>query len=138
MRLPGGVRDQPSQIFIGALLALSGLSYLLGLAESTSITRVLDPTWLRVWGGFLFVSGCLTVWSTWMARRPLERMALRFMSLGLLVYLGWILAAVPVARALFTLALIASMIVLSEIRVAVITVLLRPHPVREWEEVGDE
>lgn len=135
MRLPHGLRDQPAQIFIGALFALAGLSYLLGIAESNSITRVLDPTWLRVWGGFLFLSGVLTVWSTWSVNRPLERMALRFMSLGLLMYIGWILAAVPFARAVITVALVACMIVMSEIRVAVIKVLLRAPPSpRGWDE----
>lgn len=128
MRLPGGLRDQPAQIFIGGLFALAGLSYMLGIAESNSITQVLDPTWLRVWGGFLLLSGVLVIWSTWCANRPLERMALRFMSLGLLMYIGWILAAVPFVRAVFTLALVACLIVLSEIRVAVIKVLLRPTP----------
>lgn len=126
MRLPGGLRDQPAQIFIGALFGLAGLSYMIGVAESNSITQVLDPTWLRVWGGFLLLTGALVVWSTWSANRPLERMALRFMSLGLLVYIGWILAAVPFARAVISVALVACLIIYAEIRVAVIKALLRP------------
>jgi hypothetical protein len=130
MRLTPGLRDQPAWIFIGTLVALAGLSYLLGIAESTNITRVLDERWLRVWGGFLFVSGGLVVGSTLATNKALERMSLRFLSLGLLVYMGWILTAVPFSRATITVTMCVSLIGLSEIRVAVLKTLLKPLPVR--------
>jgi len=128
MRLPLGLRDQPAWVFIGALVALAGVSYLIGIAESTSITRVLDPTWLRVWGGFQAVSGTLIVVSTVAANKPLERLSLRLLSLGILIYIGWILAAIPLSRAAFTVALCLAFVGLAEIRVAVLKAVLRPLP----------
>lgn len=128
MRLPGGLREQPAWIFIGTLCTLAGLSYLVGLAESNSITQVLSPVWLRVWGGVLFVSGALIVGSVWSRNKALERMALRFLSLGLLVYMGWILVSVPLERAAMSAAMDFALVGLSEIRVAVLTMVLRPLP----------
>lgn len=128
MRLPGGLREQPGWIFIGMMCALAGLSYLVGLAESNSITRILDPVWLRVWGGFLFTTGALLIGSVWTSRHPLQRMSLRFLSLGLLVYMGWILAAVPLERAAMSTVLVLALVGLAEIRVAVLTMVLRPLP----------
>lgn len=128
MRLPGGLRDQAGWVFIGALAFLAGLSYLLGIAESTSITKVLDPTWLRVWGGFLCLSGGLITWSTAVANKAVERMSLRFLSLGMLVYIGWILLAVPISRAVFATFVNLALIGLAEVRVAVLSAVLRSLP----------
>lgn len=135
MRLPPGLRDQPAFVFIGAMCAMAGLAYLLGVAESTSITRVLDVLWLRVWGGFLCLSGTLIVVSTWISNKPLERLSLRFLSLGILVYMGWILTAVPLSRAAFTVALCLILVALAEIRVGVIKTLLRPLPASVREAI---
>jgi hypothetical protein len=134
MRLPGGLRDQPGWVFIGTLAFLAGLSYLTGLAESTSITRVLDPKWLRVWGGCLCLAGGLVAVSSWVANKALERMSLRFLSLSFLVYMGWILAALPMTRAVFTVTMGLALVVLSEIRVGVLTAVLRVPEVLRSEE----
>jgi hypothetical protein len=128
MRLPVGLREQSAWIFIGILCAAAGLSYLTGIAESTSITRVLNPTWLRLWGGFLLIAGSLVTASTWVSNKPLERLSLRLLSLGLLVYMGWVLAAVPLSRATWAATTCLSMVALSEIRVAVLRAVLRPRP----------
>jgi hypothetical protein len=128
MRLPPGLREQPAWILIGVIGVLAGLSYTFGLAESTSITRVLDPVWLKVWGGFLAGSGMLVIAATWMRNRPLERLALRALSLSLLVYAGWILTAIPLSRAVFTISTCAALVCLSEIRVAVLRMAMRPLP----------
>jgi hypothetical protein len=135
MRLPGGLREQPAWIFIGTLCMLAGLSYLVGIAESSTIMRVLDEVWLRIWGGYLFVSGALVVGSVWTLNRALERMALRFLSLGFLIYMGWILAVVPPSRAMLTVMMIIALVGLSEIRVAMLTMALRPLPPMPPEEV---
>jgi hypothetical protein len=135
MRLPPGLRNQPGWIFIGTLAFLAGLSYAIGIAESTTVTRVLDPEYLRVWGGMLAVSGLLVVTATWSGKTALERMSLRFLSLSFLVYMGWIVVAIPLGRALFTVMMGLALVVLAEIRVAVLTAVLRPLPlsVREVE-----
>lgn len=134
MRLPGGLREQPAWIFIGTLCGLAGLSYMIGLAESNSITQVLDPLWVRVWGGFLFLAGLLVVASTWMRNRPLERMSLRMLSLGFLIYMGWLLTVLPWSRAALTVGMCLSLFVLAEIRVAVLHMAMRPLPPMPGEE----
>jgi hypothetical protein len=134
MRLPGGLREQPAWVFIGALCALSGLAYLLGIAESNAITRVLAPLWLQVWGGFLLISGGLLTVSTWTSAKPLQRMSLRFLSLGLLVYMGWMLVALPLSRAAFTAMLCVALVGLAEIRVAVLQMAMRPVPLLDGED----
>lgn len=127
MRLPRGLREQPGWVFIGTLCALVGLSYMLGISE-TSITRVLSLAVLRIWGGFLCVSGVLVVYSTVTANRPLEKLSLRFLSLGLFIYMAWAVVAVSIQRATIAVFMGLSLIILSEIRVAVLKILLRPLP----------
>lgn len=129
MCLPLGLREQAAWVFIGVLSALAGLSYLLGIAESTSITRVLDPTWLRAWGGFQLIAGVLIAGSTLASNKPLERLSLRFLSLGIFVYIGWILTTVPLSRAAFTVSICLAFVGLAEIRVAVLRAVLTPLPV---------
>lgn len=125
MRLPHGVRQQAGWIFIGIMCFLVGLSYLLGVSQST-VTRELDPRWLRGWGGFLCVAGILIVVSTATINKPLERLALRFLSLGVFVYTGWLLATVPLDRVGFVAFIGIALIGLAEIRVAVLKAELRP------------
>ncbi len=134
MRLPGGLREQPGWIFIGTLCVLAGLSYLTGLAESTTLTRVLDPLWVRAWGGYLGVAGALVTYSTWVSNKPLERMSLRFLSLGFFIYMGWLLAILPPSRAALTVAMSLALFVLAEIRVAVLKMAMRPLPPMPSEE----
>lgn len=128
MNLPRGLRDQPAWVFVGTISAFTGLSYLLGFAQSTAINRVLDPNLLRVWGGFLLFTGTLVVYSTVGATRALERLSLRFLSVGYLVYLGWVLTAAPLNRAMVTTVACVSLIGLAEIRVAVLKAAMKPLP----------
>lgn len=128
MRLPGGLREQPAWVFIGTLTMLAGLSYMFGLAESVSLSRVLDEWWIRMWGGVLFASGALVVTATWIRSMPLERFSLRALSLSLLVYMGWILTALPLNRAVLLVVLCLALIGLAEIRVAVLRMAMRPLP----------
>jgi hypothetical protein len=129
MRLPRGLREQPAWVFIGTISSVTGLSYLLGFAQSTAINRVLDPNFLRVWGGFLLFAGSLVVYATIWANRALERLSLRFLSVGYLVYLGWVLTAAPVNRAMVTTVACVSLIGLAEIRVAVLKAAMKPLPI---------
>lgn len=121
LKMPRGFREQPGWIFIGTMCALVGLSYLLGISQST-ITAALNPAWLKVWGAGLSLTGATIVYATGMANRPLERLSLRLLAVGLLVYMGWILAVVP-SRATMTVFMCLSLIVTSQIRVAVIGIL---------------
>lgn len=133
MRMPRGLREQPAWIYIGALCALAGASYLSGLAESTTITRIMPGLALRIWGGFLLNSGMLLIYSTWTSRTAMERLSLRLLSVGLLVYLGWIWAAVPFGRAVLPSASILSLVGLARIRAAYLRVLIN-HPAPPVEE----
>ncbi len=134
-RLPPGLREQPAWVFIGTFVALAGLGYLLGISDSSTVTRVVTETVLRVWGGVLFVAGLLVIYSTIRANKPLEKLALRVQSISLLLYMGWIVTAIPVSKATLTVALCICLAGLSEIRIAVIKVLLRPLPPHA-QEVG--
>lgn len=129
MRLPRGLREQPAWVFVGTLTIATGLSYLTGLASSSSIVRVMDPMWLKVWGGFELLSGVLVLFSTIKGDRALERLSLRFLSLGFLMYLAWVLTAVPLSRAMVTTVSCISLAGLAEIRIAVLKVVLRPAPI---------
>lgn len=127
MRLPRGIREQTGWLFIGAMTAISGLTYLLDFSTSI-IAQFVDKIWLQAWGGFLFVTGILLVIATSMANRPLEKLALRFLSLGILIYMGWVVAVAPIDRAAITMFLCVAFMIVAEVRVAVIRILLKPLP----------
>lgn len=118
MRLPRGVREQPGWVFIGLMSTVTGISYLTGLASSASITSILNPVFVRAWGGFLLLAGVLVAVSTAISNRPLERLSLRLLSLGIIIYLGWILTVVPLSRSMVVLTLGASLAGLCEVRIA--------------------
>lgn len=118
MKLPRGVREQPGWVFIGSFLALVGASYLIGFSQST-VTLHLDPAWLHIWGAGLSITGIVIAYATASQNRPLERLALRLLAAGLLVYMGWVLAVVP-AKSTMTVFTCVSLIVSSQIRVAVL------------------
>lgn len=128
MRLPNGVRDQPAWIFIGFMCAVAGMSYLLGVSQSSTVESVLGSAGLRLWGGYLFLAGVLVAAATWTANKPLERLSLRLLSLGLLLYTCWIVLAVPINRATLTVTLCVGLVGMAEIRVAVLKAVLKPLP----------
>jgi len=129
MLLPSGLRERPEGFFIGSLCAISGALYLLGIAESTAITRVLDHTWLRIWGGGLALSGILIIVSLAKNNKPLEAFGQRCLSLSLIVYIAWAIIAVGIYRSTLTVAICLMMVGMSEIRVGVIKTLLKPLPI---------
>jgi hypothetical protein len=129
-RLPTGLRDQPAWVFIGFLIGVVGLTYVAGISES-SISRAVGVNGLRVWGAFLMCSGFGVVWATIGASHALERLSLRLLSICLLVYSGWLLTVVSWQRAAMTLALTVVLVLLAEIRVAVLKALMRVA--EEWQ-----
>lgn len=127
LRLPRGLREQPAQLFIGILVGLAGVSYLLGVSQST-VTQAVGATGLRIWGALLALSGFGVVYATVRARPALEKLALRILSTCMFVYAGWLLAVVPLSRLGLTVALVLALVSLSEIRIAVLKVMLRGEP----------
>lgn len=128
MVLPTGLREQPGWVLMGVLAAATGLSYLFGISSSPTVSKVLSEGWIQGWGGFLFVAGSLVVYSTMAANRPLEKLSLRFLSLGFLVYLAWVLTVIPPTRAMVTVVTCLTLVGMAEIRVAVLKVVLKPVP----------
>lgn len=101
-----------------------GVAYVSGVADS-SITRAVGEVGLRVWGSFLVFSGFGVLYATIKARAPLERLTLRILSLCMFVYQGWLLTVVDWRRAAMSCVLVLVLIVMAEIRVAVLKTLLR-------------
>ncbi len=116
MRLPTGVRQQPGWLFIGLLVFLSGLSFMLGVTTST-IQEAIGKTGLRGWGAFLAVTGLLVVYATWRAKPSLEKMALRWLILSVLSYASWLLTVVSWRQSVMSVVLSLILCVLAEIRV---------------------
>lgn len=119
LRLPAGLRHQPAWVWIGLLLGLAGVSYVVGFTES-SITEAVPPATVRVWGFFLAFGGFGVMVATLRADAALEKLALRVMSVCMAVYMGWLLVVVDFRRAVFGLALVVSLIGLAEVRIAVL------------------
>lgn len=134
-KLPLGLREQPGWVFIGTFISLVGLGYLAGLSKSSAVSQVVSETTLQIWGGVLFTAGVLVVYSTIRANKPLEKLALRVQSIALLMYMGWIVTAIPITSATLTIALCVILSGLSEIRIAVIKILLRPLPPHAQEVI---
>lgn len=133
MRLPRGLREQPAWVFIGIMVALVGVSYMTGFTES-SISHAIGHRGLQVWGTFLALSGFGVVYATVAGSPVLEKLALRILSLCMLVYTGWLLTAVDFKRAAMTLVLALILVTLAEIRVAVLRALFRSAVPRGWTD----
>lgn len=125
--VPVGIQLNGGWFLMGLLFVMSGFAYLIRFTESTTITRVLDPIGLQVWGGVLLSGGLLLCYSIARSKLALEKLALNFLSVALLVYGGWIASAVPFARTGITLILIVSFVLIIQVRVAVIRKLLNSH-----------
>lgn len=123
-RLPRGLREQPGWVFIGLLVGLAGVGYLTGLGQS-NITEAVGTTGLRIWGGFLALAGFGVVYATMAAKPALEKLALRWLSLCMFVYTGWLMTVAPLSRLAMTTVLVAALIGFCEIRVATLKWLLR-------------
>lgn len=126
LRLPAGLRHQPAWVWIGLLIGLAGVSYVVGFTQS-SVTDEVDRVTVRIWGAFLALGGFGVTYATLSARAALEKLALRVMSACLAVYIGWLLVVVDFRRAVFGFALVVSLIGLAEVRIAVLKLWLNSH-----------
>lgn len=124
MRVPPGVREQPAWIFIGLLIAVAGLGYVLGTTTSI-ITEAIGSRGIRIWGGTLMVSGVLVVLATATARVALEKFALRILATNMFAYAGWVLIVVPLNRVGTTVVLCGALVALAEFRVRHLTALIK-------------
>lgn len=118
-KLPKGLREQPGWVFIGVLVALTGVSFLTGLSTSV-VTQAIGHTGLRLWGSFLALSGLLTAIASWRGKPSLEKMALRWLAFSVLAYVLWLVTVVPIERSLMSFMLGIILAVMAEIRVAFI------------------
>jgi hypothetical protein len=123
LKLPQGVREQSGWIFIGILVALSGIGYMVGIAKS-AVTEAIGPAGLQGWGAFLAVTGCLVTYATWRAKPSLEKLSLRWLAFSLLAYGSWLIVAIPIALAVMPVTLITILVGLAEIRVGYIKLML--------------
>lgn len=124
MRLPRGLREQPAWVFIGALIFLSGLSYLTGFTESV-ISEAIGEVGLKVWGGVLALTGAALIAATVYARPALEKLSLRAMTCSLMAYTGYLLTVSSFKRAAMTVVLAVLLSGLAEFRVMHLTTLIR-------------
>jgi hypothetical protein len=131
MRLPRGLREQPAWVFIGILVTLGGLGFVTGLTES-SVSQVVGPVGLRVWGATLLLSGLGVLSATLSAKPALEKLALRALSLCMFVYAGWILTVIDWRRASMSVLLCAVLIGIAEVRIGTLKALYRVA--ENWQE----
>lgn len=120
--LPRGLREQPSQVFIGLMMAILGLSYVTGLTESL-ITVAIGTIGLRIWGALLSLTGLGLVVATIRAKPSLEKLCLRGMALSFLAYTGYLLTVTSAKRAGVTIALAVLLSGVAEIRAQHLTAL---------------
>lgn len=111
-------------MFIGLLIGLAGVGYLLGVNQS-NITEAVGTTGLRIWGGCLTLAGFGVVYATMAAKPALEKFTLRLLSLCMFVYTGWLVTVAPLSRLVMTIVLVSALIVMCEIRVVTLKWLLR-------------
>jgi hypothetical protein len=123
LKIPPGVREQSGWIFIGILVALSGLGYLVGVADS-AVARAIGGIGLQAWGGFLAITGFLVTFATWRAKPALEKLALRWLVFSLASYGAWIIVVVPFKVAVMPITLVTILVGLAEIRIGYIKLLL--------------
>lgn len=117
MRVPRGLREQPAWVFIGVLLALSGLSFAVGFTESM-VAQAIGELGLRVWGSALTLSGVLLVAAVVKAKPALEKLALRTMTCTLMAYMGYLLLVAPFKRTVMSVVLTLILCGLAEFRVS--------------------
>lgn len=116
MRMPRGLREQPAWVFIGVLIAFSGLTFAAGLSESM-VAKAIGDFGLRVWGVVLTLAGVLLVAAVIKAKPALEKLALRTMSCTLMAYAGYLLLVAPFKRTVMSVVLVVILCGLAEFRV---------------------
>lgn len=132
MRLPRGVRERPSWVFIGSILALVGLTYALGVSQS-NVAEAIGSAGLRVWGGILSASGVGIIVATFYNAVAFEKLAQRFAQISILAYVAYVCISVDLTRAAMTLAFGAILLMTCEIRVAFLKLQLNSVEIKHPE-----
>lgn len=135
MRLPKGLREQPAWVFIGFMVALVGLGFATGLATS-AVYLSIGGIGLKFWGGFLTLTGTLTMYATVRAKPALEKMSLRWLAFALLAYTLWLSMNIPITVGAMTYMLATVLIGMAEIRVGHLKILLKVIDT-EMKQEGD-
>lgn len=135
-RLPKGLREQPGWVFIGTLIGMSGLMYVAGLTESR-VAIVIGKVGVQVWGGFMATSGIALVAAILLGKHALQKLALRFMSITLLMYAGYVLTIASIRVSMMTVILIVTLSGLAELEVARLKALIRSADVLA-KRLGEE
>jgi len=123
LRLPRGLREEPAWVFIGVMVALSGVAFATGLTTSM-VTHAIGQNGLRAWGGLLAFSGVFVVWATIRHVPAHEKFALRLLALTIFAYAGWLLTVVPFKQAAMSVVLAIILIGLCEIRVGFLKLII--------------
>lgn len=126
LRLPANVRNNPAWIAIGAIFLITGVSFLAGFSDPSSISSKLPGGALNVWGALLASSGCSLIWATLRLNLLLERFTLRTLTWLCIGYAGWAVSAVGVSRATGVCLLSAALSSVFIVRAAVINLILDP------------
>ncbi len=128
LRLPMGLQLQPGTTLIGITCAIVGLSYALDLSEGGRLaTELPGAHWtLNIWGIYLLFTGLMVAITTIRQCGALERLALRLLSIGLCVWVLWLVIGVGLFPAIMTISLSLAFVGFAEIRAARIKVLLIP------------
>ena len=120
LRVPAVFRLDSSLIFIGILIALSGLAALLGYSDPRSITAELGYVIYKIWGGVLFLGGSGLLYGVFLGDSVVEKWCARILSICLLTFAAWAVTATSLQRSFLSVVLIAVIVFFFEQRISFI------------------
>lgn len=123
-RLPRAFQVSSSLLFLAFFVMIAGLSALFGLSEPSSITAEMSLPLYSLWGGVVALAGAGLAYGIFTREQLIEKFSARILTIMLLTFMAWAVAAVGASRAGVILTLSAIVIFFLEQRICFINVIL--------------
>lgn len=124
LRVPSVFQTNSSLIFIALMCTIAGLAALFGFSDPQSITSKMSLPFYQVWGASLTIAGGLLVYGIVIRDVLIEKYAARVLSLGLVSFIAWAVAAVGFRRAFTSVSLGGCIVFFLEQRISFINVIM--------------